>query len=228
MRCKEVRSIVDEARDLDRLPLEAARHVASCEACERFGRDLAALRALLREPGRVSAPPDFDAGLARRLRAAQAPAPPRAPLAWFAVPTHLLATAAGVGLVAFGTFTVVQTVSRPTNSNPTNQIATIPTNASAPMPKAGELAPGVSTAAPPSVAVNVSAPPAVRASRPASRQMPPRPSVRDDLPDQAMLLVSDGRGTRVVSVPTVLVGSERVVPTSVGVAASSGPVGVAF
>src|SRR5206468_7819295 len=79
---------------------------AACAACERFGRDLLALRALLRETGRVAAPPDFDARLARRLGAARAAAPRPTAWSWLLAPRHGLATAAAVIVLAVGTVAV--------------------------------------------------------------------------------------------------------------------------
>src|SRR5215218_6689347 len=103
MNCSKYRLQIDTARDMDRLPPEAARHVAACDECERFGRELFELRALLREPGRISAPDDFDARLARRLREAKTAPAARPAWSWLVLPqTGLAAAAAALVLVVSG------------------------------------------------------------------------------------------------------------------------------
>jgi len=227
MRCKQIQSIVDEVGDLDRLPVEAARHVAGCVACEQFGRDLVALRTLLRSPDRVVAPADFDDRLALRLRNARTtPESARPRFAWFAMPTQALASAAAVALIAAGSFAVYQ-VSRPTNANLTG-------------PKVVTVANG-DTAQPTSPSSKIASPPVSDEPSPTGAGVPvpvstghvrplrpaPRTAVRENRPEEAMLLISDGGGTRVVSVPSVLVGSERLVPSSSSTA-STADASVAF
>src|SRR5687768_7761397 len=100
MTCTEIQRIIDDVGDLDRLPPAAARHADTCAACARFGRDLVALRALLREPGRIRAPEDFDARLSRRLVAARAARERRPRWAWLAAPgPAFAATSAAVVLL---------------------------------------------------------------------------------------------------------------------------------
>src|SRR5262245_1761784 len=106
MKCAQCRSLIDDIGDMDRLPSDAARHVAACGECERFGAELIALRSLLREPARVTAPDSFDAGLARRLRTAKASPPSRVALLWSFRPQTSLAAAAAFVLVCSGAFVV--------------------------------------------------------------------------------------------------------------------------
>ena len=229
MKCSDIQYIIDEIGDLDRLPPEAARHVDACRACERFGLELVSLRSLLREPGRMQAPADFDLRLARRLREARQTPARRPFLAWLATPRHGLAAAAAAALLVTGGLAVSRVA--------TDEVAPAQLETAVVAP---EPAPSPSAATPPAdpptgestgagfVAGYVSTPRgsersqalAVRAST-TRRQTAPRRAE----PHDAMILVSDERGTHMVSVPAVLVGAEQILPT-VGAAPASA--GVAF
>ena len=220
MKCSKIQLLIDDVGDLDRLPVEAARHVAACAACERFGRDLAELRALLREPGRVSAPADFDARLARRLRAArELPAPRRS---WVAalVPAHGLATAAALGLLVCGSVAVTRVmttetapVSRPGNVAKAETAAVEATRPTVGPPEIADR---------PASPVRVALKPRAQSQRKLTE--PARAAASD-----AMILVRDEAGTRVYNIPTVLVGGERIVPAVATTAApESSDAGVAF
>lgn len=217
MNCLECQRIIDDLRDMDRLPPAAARHAADCAACERFGRDLARLRALLREPERVAAPADFDAQLARRLRAASASRPERrAGWGWGLVPQHGLATAAALALLLTGVVAVDRMTSGPGGPEPTEVAATTSpaaTPAPPPTPAAATGAEPAEETSTPRSAVAPDRRPVVRVSAPApraARQPRPEPVARGD----AMIFVRDAGGARVVNVPHVLVGAEQVVPAS--------------
>lgn len=210
MNCPECQRIIDDVGDMDRLPPEAARHAAACAACERFGRDLVRLRALLREPARVAAPADFDVALSRRLRAARAAKPARAAWIWGILPEHGLAAAAAV-VVLLGAAVAVDRF----GVEPPLEPSDVATNRPLPSPPV-EVA-----AEPPVVPSPNTEPDDLTLSRPGNvrvaHRATPRVARRAVEPAPAaetMIFVSDSRGARVVSVPQVLVGSAPVVPAS--------------
>src|SRR5580704_16586497 len=68
MSCKRIRKLIDEADRPGNIPFEAARHTQTCESCSRFVDERIRLAELLDSTGRVTAPPDFNIVLRRRLR----------------------------------------------------------------------------------------------------------------------------------------------------------------
>jgi hypothetical protein len=68
MSCKRIRKLIDEADRPVNIPFEAARHTQTCESCSRFVDERIRLAELLDSTGRVTAPPDFNIVLRRRLR----------------------------------------------------------------------------------------------------------------------------------------------------------------
>jgi hypothetical protein len=68
MSCKRIRKLIDEADRPGNIPFEAARHTQICESCSRFVDERIRLAELLDSTGRVTAPPDFNVVLRRRLR----------------------------------------------------------------------------------------------------------------------------------------------------------------
>lgn len=212
MKCADCQLLIDEIGDLDRLPSDAARHVAGCTACERFGVDLIALRRLLREPARVSAPESFDVQLQRRIRAARSAPPSRfAALVAFRPQTSLVAAAAFL-LVCSGALVVSRYAMSPgTASSPAGIVAA---NRAQPAP---DSAAGIGIPAPMDSEDRAAAMPGpvAIAQTGALRQVSasrPRATVRRAGARDAMLLVSDDGGTRLVNVPQVLVGAELIVP----------------
>lgn len=217
MKCAQCQLLIDDIGDMDRLPSDAARHVATCQACERFGVDLIALRRLLREPARVSAPDSFDIALARRLRAARTAPPSRLAILWAMRPQTSLAAAAAFLLVCSGALVVSRYAIAPDASSGNELVVAsnrplnpevVPSGdlpVSAPIVEPG-LEPGLETI---SMVSNGGVRPqrAVVRTRTAGR--------RADTTD-AMLLVSDERGSRLVNVPGVLIGSEMIVPVALG------------
>lgn len=212
--CLRHQRTIDDVGDLDRLPPAVARHVESCGECERFGRDLVRLRTLLREPERVAAPSDFDAQLARRLRVARETRPPRAARIWSFLPEHGLATAAALAVLLLGVSVTTRVMDSPEPAETivaTNTPIVSPAPAEALVPPPAEIETPVEGEAP--VAVATGAPsrtPVVRSVAPVSR--PGNLQRRASEPRDAMILVSDANGSRVVAVPEVLVGAEQLVP----------------
>jgi hypothetical protein len=227
MTCTEIQYLIDEIGDLDRLPPDAARHVDACRACERFGHELVSLRSLLREPGRLQAPADFDARLARRLRTARETRARRPVLAWLAVPRHGFAATAAAALLVVGGLTVSRVTTQPDTPAP-SEIAV-----SAPAPQATGT--GLSAITDPERSSNAGllGDPAQGASSVRARDVSHvrvstarrQTSSRRTAPQDTMVLMSDAAGTHMVNVPAVLVGAEQILPTA-GAAPSSA--GVAF
>lgn len=190
---------------MDRLPPAASRHAEHCPACARFGNELVALRTLLREPGRVPAPPDFDIRLAARMREHRRSSRPAPAWAW--LHRRPLAAAASFVIVLSGTVAVTQLTPAPApQSTATTSPATSPpvepiTAAPAPSANDGGQSPlprrvlGMPRSAPHSATV-----------RTVSHRIQ-RPPARED----AMIFVRDTVGARVVSVPDVLVGAQEIV-----------------
>ena len=67
MDCRNVRRLIDEAGRPESIPIEAARHAASCGPCQSFADERVRLRQLLASSSRVAAPANFDAVLRERL-----------------------------------------------------------------------------------------------------------------------------------------------------------------
>lgn len=217
MKCAQCQALIDDIGDMDRLPIDAARHVASCSPCERFGLELIGLRRLLREPARVAAPETFDVGLARRLRQAKAKPPSRTAVLWSFRPQTSLAVAAAFLFVCSGALVVSRYSASPESVSV--PITTVATNRATDVQPArtGEspLISGVNAVAeaPGLPAVQVSANDGARTPRTTGRTR--AVNHRGDSGD-AMLLVSDERGSRLVNVPGVLIGSEMIVPVDSG------------
>lgn len=68
MNCNKIRTMIDEADGQGNIPFEAARHIQTCEACNKFADERAKLFEVLNSVGRITAPPDFQVTLRRRLR----------------------------------------------------------------------------------------------------------------------------------------------------------------
>lgn len=222
MTCSKTQLLIDEIGSLDRLPPEAARHVAACQRCERFGDELLQLRALLRAPDRIPAPADFDASLARRLRAVRAERPRRSVWTWIGVPSHGLATAAALVLVAFSSVAVWRSAY---STEPAPRGTSAPVEIAQANPPTSVVVPPAPVDSPKETTVKVSQPQSNAMSRPGNRRVQ---IVREAPTSDAMILVSDEAGTRMVSVPTVLVGSESAVPASIAAAPSTSDASVAF
>ncbi len=198
MDCSRAQMVIDEVGDLDRLPLDAARHVAACPACERFGIELLELRALLREPDRISVPPNFDIALAKRVRESRAlSSRSHHGLGWLTVPRQALVGAMALCIIGLGTLTYL---SRPTNSSSTAPVtvAGVP-GVATPVGGSGgsEAITDVPDGANPDVIVPQSSgngdgtSVSRRPLRPIRAAVAPR-----ERANQAMLLISDEVGTR--------------------------------
>ena len=217
MKCAQCQSIIDDIGDMDRLPNDAARHVAACAACERFGVELLALRRLLREPARVTAPESFDIGLARRLREARSTPPSRLAMLWSLRPQTSLAAAAAFLMVCSGALVVSRYAASPESlSKQPVMVATNKATNSVALPIEAPAFPQPAEAGPESAGLRtVSALPSVgvRAQRAGGRT---RMAGHSPNSGDAMLLVSDESGSRLVNVPGVLIGSEMIVPIATG------------
>jgi len=216
MNCSECQLLIDDIGDLDRLPSDAARHVANCAACSRFGAELIALRVLLREPARVTAPADFDQELNRRLRAAKSSTPSRVAMPWSLRPQARLAAAAAFLLVCSVTLfvsryaTSTQPEAGSTAVVATNRPAAEPASAARPADADSSGFVGSdSNASSPVVTI-------AREGHTGRAVVRGRRAYQPAGSDDAMLLVTDDRGTRLVDVPSFLVGSETIVPADLG------------
>lgn len=217
MKCAQCQSIIDEIGDMDRLPNDASRHVAACAACERFGVELLALRSLLREPPRVTAPETFDIGLARRLREARSTPPSRMAVLWSLRPQTSLAAAAAFLMVCSGALVVSRYAASPESlSNQPVIVATNRATNSVAIPVDVPTFPQLAESGSESAGLRtVSALPSdgVRAQRAGGRT---RMTGHSSNSGDAMLLVSDESGSRLVNVPGILIGSEMIVPSAAG------------
>ena len=217
MKCAQCQSIIDDIGDMDRLPNDAARHVSTCAACERFGVELLALRSLLREPARVTAPETFEIGLARRLREARSTPPSRLAVLWSLRPQTSLAAAAAFLMVCSGALVVSRYAASPESlSNQPIIVATNKATNSVALPVDVPVFPQPAESGPESAGLQtVAALPSnnVRVQRAGGRT---RMTGHSSNSDDAMLLVSDESGSRLVNVPGVLIGSEMIVPIATG------------
>src|SRR5687768_1549758 len=213
--CSDYQRLVDDIGDVDRLPAGASRHGDGCESCARFGRELLALRALLKEPARVPAPADFDARVARAIRARSSERPPRP--AW-RLPLSAPMAAATAGIVLAAGAAVLSGLPGRDAAGPMDQPAPVdiavngrddaPTEPTEPTATASD---DVAFALD-----RVDAPPAVRASHRAvgSRPVAPRLRRAATMSGDATFLIGDAAGVRVVSVPRVIVGAQEILPAS--------------
>lgn len=133
-------------------------------------------------------------------------------------PSHGFATAAAVGVLVLGSIAVSEMVTPTAPYGPSvasNQAAAPVASGPSEIAKTPGAAPsdvlGVDASREPVERAEQAQPP-VRVVRAAVRRTPPRPV--DAAPSDAMLVVRDQVGTHVVNVPTVLVGSERILPAS--------------
>jgi hypothetical protein len=216
MKCTDIQLIIDEVGDMDRLPPAASRHVGQCPACDRFGRDLAALRALLREPGRVTAPPDFDVRLAARLREARRPA---ASPGWAWEYRRPLAAAASFVILLSGAVAISQLTPEEAGRDAAVGVQPGPAVAgTAPTPAQPQPLPTPVPPDGPHVAT-AATPPRSSAPRPPRAAAPRAVAHREARParesEEVTIFVRDMAGSRVVSVPEVLVGAQEIV-TPVG------------
>lgn len=216
MTCTEIQCLIDDIGDLDRLPPDAARHVDACRACERFGRDLVSLRSLLREPGRLQAPADFDTRLATRLRTARQTRERRPVLAWLAVPRQGFAATAAAALLVVGGFTVSRVTTEPGLPAPADVAVVAPVAPRSGTPNA-PIVPKSIDPGPRPVVFGTPSGTSRRAQAPRSRSQAQQ--------QDAMILVSDDAGTHMVNVPAVIVGAEQILPTA---GTTSTSAGVAF
>lgn len=217
MKCSQSQLVLDEIGDMDRLPSDVARHVAACAECERFGTELIALRSLLREPPRVAAPDTFEIGLARRLRAAKSTPPSRLALLWSLRPQTSLVAAAAFLFVCSGALVVSRYATTP---EPGSSPIVVATNRSvsseASVAKVDQGVPTFVQPAPIEPSVQVASVDSAEPERAVRAVGRPRGAARDSLSSDAMLLVIDDEGSRIVDVPRILVGSEMIVPVSDG------------
>lgn len=217
MKCAQCQLLIDDIGDMDRLPSDAARHVATCPACERFGVDLISLRRLLREPARVTAPDSFDIALARRLRAARTAPPSRLAILWALRPQTSLAAAAAFLLVCSGALIVSRYAVSPDTASGPGLVVASNRPVSPEVVRPGEATISTPVVEPGMVAglesVSSTSNGDLRANRAVVRT---RTAGRRVDSTDAMLLVSDERGSRLVNVPGVLIGSEMIVPVASG------------
>ncbi len=217
MKCAQCQSLIDDIGDMDRLPSDAARHVAACAACERFGMELLALRRLLREPARVTAPETFDIGLARRLREARSTPPSRLALVWSLRPQTSLAAAAAFLIVCSGALVVSRYAASPELlSNQPIVVATNKATNSAVRPIDAPMFPEATVDGPDTAGLRTVAALPYNGPRQQRASGRTRMAGRSTNSGDAMLLVSDETGSRLVNVPGVLIGSEMIVPVASG------------
>ena len=95
MGCSQIKSLIDEADRPDRLPYEAANHIALCAGCRSFANERESLRGLLASGARVTVPVNFDAMLEKRLREQTA----GQSLSWFSSAIYLRLGAATAGIL---------------------------------------------------------------------------------------------------------------------------------
>lgn len=208
--CSDFKLLADDFGDLERMPPEAYRHSEGCADCARFARELAALRALLREPARVTAPPDFDARLARALRERDGQREPGRSRGW-AFSAQMAAAAASVVLAVGAVFFVG--LPGGGDTEPDHAPVTVATNTNTALGNSGAPLPPTDLAVP-DVAAEVSVDvPTLRVSSgrstPVSR---PRRMAREAR--EATIVLGDAAGVRVVSVPTIIVGAQEILPSS--------------
>jgi hypothetical protein len=212
--CVRHQYIIDEVGDLDRLPLETSRHVDACEDCARFGRDLVALRELLREPGRVAAPADFDVRLAARLAAVKA-APPSPRWTWVAAHRAPLAAAACLAVAVSSTLALRSLPAESPVQTPYEVVSAAEPIAPA-TPPAPESGPTPVAPDPVALETTIAAAPSTRMAR-AARPAVVRPSpATGDLE----IVVQGTGGTHLVSVEPVLYGAQEILPEAVALAGS--------
>jgi hypothetical protein len=207
--CTEHRLIVDEVGDLDRLPPATSRHVDGCAECARFGRELVALRTLLREPERVAPPSDFDTRVAAIVR--EHKAPPAGTLAWAARYSRPLATAACLAVAVTLTLALRPDQNAALEPDPgaVTTLALPTPEAPAPAPPSPEVVADARMAPVPASAAR-----ARRPERPAREQ-------REAADPEVRIYIQDAEGARVVSFDPVLHGAQEILPPVVAVTGRS-------
>jgi hypothetical protein len=225
--CSHHQFIIDEVGDLDRLPVETSRHVDTCAECARFGLDLLALRALLREPERIAPPTDFDLRVAERLRAHKAASGGAA--AWASRNQRYLAAAACL-VIAVTTAISYRAIpaSGPTPSEPAIASSV---SASESRPDAiGESAPRIDggdarVRIDPEIGTSHLAAGPIQVSMPAASRAHDRRPTRatvarhEGIDREVQIYVQDSDGARVVSFEPVIYGAHEILP---GTVASAG------
>jgi hypothetical protein len=208
--CAHHQFIIDEVGDLDRLPVETSRHVDACDACARFGRDLIALRALLREPERIAPPSDFDLRVAERLRAHKAAS--GGARAWAARNQRYLAAAACLVI----TVTTAISFRAVPSAEPPPVSGTIAFTVSSDEPLRSQL-PAIpsdeESGGPASGQATVAY---ARESRSPERRTARHASARrGGGDDEVRIYVQDSAGARVVSFEPVIYGAHEILPVAV-------------
>jgi hypothetical protein len=209
--CSRHQHIIDAVGDLDRLPPETSRHVDACVACETFGRDLVALRALLREAGRVTTPVDFDARLAERLRGRR----PAAAASWSWSAHRAPLAAAACLVVALSSALALRSLpgEEPVKPAPSSEVASAAPDADTPDTPAAEEVPVI--------VANVDSPlpyrrdgqVALRASRVERRvARPSGPSLARVPEEEVEIYFRDTQGAHVVNFGPVLYGAQQILP----------------
>lgn len=212
MKCSRVQLAIDEIGDLDRLPVDIARHVDRCDDCQRFGAELLALRSLLREPDRISPPEDFDQKLAARLAGRTLDRPSGFVRFWNIGPKPAFASAVALVILGVGTLSVARLVSEPEPASTARNAAVAMANeaGSSPTSTTGVISE-------PTLAVDPAPPGIVHTAYTPGHSAPSharKPVARDRGTADTMVFVRDELGARVVNVPAVLVGSENILPLS--------------
>jgi hypothetical protein len=215
--CTRHQAVIDDVGDLDRLPVETSRHVDACAECARFGRELVELRLLLREPDRISPPPDFDARLAARLQRVKVAS---GPWAWTIAHQRHLAAAACI-VVAVTTAVTFRTNPGAVSSvaSPEVAVASVaPREPDALEPQVPAFEQPVldeksqSVSHPELVARRETPHRVARASTP--RTAPPSEEIR--------IFVQDAQGARIVSFEPVIYGAQTILPDMVAAGRSEG------
>jgi hypothetical protein len=215
--CAHHQFIIDEVGDLDRLPVETSRHVDTCVECARFGLDLLALRALLREPERVAPPTDFDLRVAERLRAHKAAS--SGAVAWASRNQRYLAAAACLVIAvttAISYRAIPASVPIVASSASTSESRPGAIGESAPRIGGGDASDRIdpeigqaSLGGP--IRVSLAAAPRAHDRRPARATI----ARHEGIDREVQIYVQDSDGARVVSFEPVIYGAHEILPVTV-------------
>ena len=212
--CKYIRERIDAAERPDVFSFEVNEHLSQCDDCERFAFERSALRNLLAEGTRVSAPVNFDAMLTARLAEVKG----RRSYWWLASPGYLRLGAATAGLVVM--FFAAQYSGLFSDNNPSNKppvIAVQPSPTPGPQPGPVQLSPPIHD-------ISTGQPVAVTSG---NRYRTPRIR-RDGAPvdgvpvgyftaeSGGVVLVRGSNGDMDVQLPTVSVGAQPLLYVSAG------------
>ena len=252
--CNVIRQEIDEADRPEGLTSAAEKHLHGCNACRGFAAERTSLRQLLGDLGTVTAPSDFDFRLKARLAREKSADRNSTSFASLLSGRRLVTTAVLIFAVAAGVFsiryvlpmfhrqdsTVVVNVApgiaphppgvtyaapAPSVDPTAKESITNPTKHSAPIERNNAIASTTTNRKPRAASrdIGLSAAAVVE-----SNQDPLRGVVLVPLDDQALRIsLDDGRGAqRMVSLPIVSFGSQRLMTSNSFVPEKSSPKGV--